>query len=250
MISSSVLSVGETSYQLEIWGDLKHKLSQLEYVASVRVRRIPLFLVSIGPFDVYSEHAETEGYFQENLTTRTGVMARSDAEVYVVFYLAGSGVKCFCIDFGIIREAQNLGRNQHSNIYFSENPRHAARSDTAVFDRVLEGRLSEKPTRTAPLPPPLLILSSEPQISETINKTILSGLRLRGLSRSSAQSAKQRVIIGEIYQMTKKAAHFALRKYNYDFNDANTKIKTSDIQDVVERLLEVFVDIEPAENFT
>lgn len=265
-VSTVTLTVGDTAYpQLQIWGHATYKLPNVEFVAYVYYHRIPLFLVAAGPFDVYSELEKTEKYFASNLMARgvdIGILTRfsspdSSSDEYAVFYADTGAVKCFSIDFGTLTHTQSLkdeADTAETSIYFGDRPRTiTVKSDTTVFDRVLEGKLTKKPpvARNTPQMAPLLVLSTSGQISQVINKTILSGLRLRGLSRSAA-SSKERVATGEIYQMTKKAAHFALRKYNYDFNTNTnpTEIKASDVQDIVERLLEVFVDVEAAGKFS
>lgn len=250
------LTVGDTRYpQLQIWGDTAAKYPDVEFVTHVYYRRIPLFLISAGPFDVYSDLAVTEQYFSKVAARGAGIgiLTRfSTSSEYAVFYPESSGVKCFSIDFGALERIQSLAREAETaetSIYFGDRPKTiAAKSDITVFDRVLEGKLTKKPpvARSAPVPP--LVLSTSAQISQVINKTVLSGLRLRGLSQSAA-STKERVATGEIYHMTRKAAHFALRKYNYDFNNSAGEIKASDVQDIVERLLEIFVDVEAAGKF-
>lgn len=262
VVSTVSLTVGDTTYpQLQIWGDV-HKIPNVQFVTYVYHRRIPLFLVARGPYEVYSDLPDTEQYFAHNLMARgteIGILARfsqsaASSNEYAVFYADNGAVKCFAIDFGTLKLAQTLAdeAGTDTHIYFGDRPRTiTVKSDTTVFDRVLEGKLTKRApvARNTPQAVPLLVLSTSAQISQAVNKTILSGLRLRGLSRS-APSSKERVATGEIYNMTKKAAHFALRKYNYDFNpNTSTEIKASDVQDIVERLLEIFVDVEAPVKF-
>lgn len=82
---------------------------------------------------------------------------------------------------------------------------------------------------------------------QAVNRMTLSGLRLRGLNPSSGLTlSKDRVVIKELYHMTRKLALFALRKFNYGFNGATgQEVRLSDVQDVVERLLQAYADVEP-----
>ncbi|GEQ72371.1 hypothetical protein JCM33374_g6058 [Metschnikowia sp. JCM 33374] len=110
------------------------------------------------------------------------------------------------------------------------------------------------PSIAAPQPPVAMSsgLITSHQISQAVNRVVLSGLRLRGLSTNASSSANDKIAIREIYQMTKKAALFALRKYGYDFNrgisngdkEASQGVSLDDIQSIVESLLSTFVDVE------
>lgn len=261
-ISTVSLTVDDTTYpKLQIWGDTP-KIPNIEFVAYVHHQRIPLFLVSMGPCAVYTELSSTEQYFARNLMAHRaniGILTRfapseGSSNEFVVFYFENGAVKCFGIDFGVLAQTKSLADSvdPETNIYFDDKVRTVPVPDTTVFDRVLEGKLTKKTpvARNISHEAPLLVLSTSAQISQAVNKTILSGLRLRGLSRSAA-SSKERVAVAEIYNMAKKAAHFALRKYNYDFNaNAPTKTSVTEVQDIVERLLEIFVDVGAPGNFT
>lgn len=94
-----------------------------------------------------------------------------------------------------------------------------------------------------------LTLTSQEQINLAINKLILSGLRIRGLSTNLNHSINDKLTIKEIYNMTHKSALFSLRKFNYNFtgkgDNKGRAIGFSDLQDTVEKLLDLYVDTEP-----
>lgn len=91
------------------------------------------------------------------------------------------------------------------------------------------------------------VLTSHEQINLAINKLILSGLRIRGLSTNLNHSINDKLTIKEIYNMTLKSALFSLRKYNYNFTTSNKSraIGFADLQDTVEKLLDIYVDVNP-----
>lgn len=94
-----------------------------------------------------------------------------------------------------------------------------------------------------------LTLTSQEQINLAINKLILSGLRIRGLSTNLNHSINDKLTIKEIYNMTHKSALFSLRKFNYNFtgkgDNKGRAIGFGDLQDTVEKLLDLYVDTEP-----
>lgn len=230
----------------------------LRYVCHVDQTKVPLFLLSDGPYQVYTDSSATENYFGQNLaqfTKNTGLLARGDHEhVYMVFYSDDTmTIKCFVVDFGVLDQIHTAqpSNNEDENLYYPVTARAiSSRPDTTVFDRVLENKGMKKPLLAIPSRPPsmpTLVLTSSHQISQAVNKMILSGLRIRGLSATSARSANEKVAVREICQMTRKAALFSLRKFNYEFNGSKGEsIRMEDIQDVVERLLEAFVDVSPS----
>ncbi|KAM9903006.1 hypothetical protein OXX69_008086 [Metschnikowia pulcherrima] len=261
---------------IQIWSDAATSQpameSDLVFVSAVNHHKIPLFLVSGGPFDVYTEHQETESYFFHQLvrqSEKTGILAKSlteNADLYIVFYVdrrKGPRVRCYYIDFCVLQQVNEFREKslmiQNEDMFFVSKIRSATtKSDTSVFDRVLESKNSRKlPSMNAP-PPPVAVssaLTTSQQISQAVNRVVLSGLRLRGLSTNSSSSSNDKIAIREIYQMTKKAALFALRKYTYDFNEANiaasskrggSGISLAEVQSIVKSLLQTFVDIEPS----
>ncbi|KAF3990895.1 hypothetical protein FT663_02968 [Candidozyma haemuli var. vulneris] len=234
---------------------LPFRNTSLSHVAYVNSERIPWFLISQGPFPVYSSDETTTGYFKEKLAREAldrpyiGILSKSqDPQTYVVFFIQGNGVRCFCIDFTTLDRLSTASRNFEAgtddNVYYSALP---TRSDTTIFDRVLENKSSKRNQYVAPKNPSSTPLSVTPlngdQISNAVNKMTLSGLRLRGLNPSS--SSKDRIAIKELYHMTRKSALFALRKFNYGFNGSSgQEVRLSDVQDVVERLLQAYADVD------
>lgn len=236
----------------------------LVFVALVNYRLIPIFLVSNGPYQVYSDHNETEAFFIRSLVQQRlnlGILSKypdQNGDVYVVFYVdeTSKGIKCMCLDFLILSQFKEYEEQvkAEENIFFANKSRLVAyKSDTSVFDRVLENKTTRKslvaPISTSGLSTTPLSLSTPSQISQAINKIILLGLRLRGLIVSELTSAKDKIAIQEIHQMTKKAGLFAIRKFKYDFNAGQRghDLLLATLQDIVESLLQTFVDIPKSE---
>ncbi|OBA24340.1 hypothetical protein METBIDRAFT_228880, partial [Metschnikowia bicuspidata var. bicuspidata NRRL YB-4993] len=225
---------------IQIWSDAATEQPNvdphLDFVCVAYHERIPLFLVSNGPFDVYSEHVETENYFYESLvclSEAVGILAKSlleGTDTYFVFYLdqkALPRVRCYYIDFSVRQQVAEF-REKASKIgdqdvfFISKTLGSAGRSDTSVFDRVLGTKASKIPGPVSAPQPPVagtLALTTSQQISQAVSRVVLSGLRLRGLSTNPQSSANDKLAIREIYHMTNKAANFALRKYSYEFNE-------------------------------
>lgn len=125
---------------------------------------------------------------------------------------------------------------------------------TSKFDKVLQKRkLSINPflmsntvstdANTSSGNATKTVLSSTEQVEQTINKLILSGLRIRGLSINPSHSVNDKLTIKEIYHTTYKSALFALRKYNYSFN-TTASVQLHQVQDIVEKLLQTYVDVD------
>lgn len=232
----------------------------ISFVSLINYRLVPLYLVSNGPYPVYSDNEATEAFFLRSLVQQhlnLGLLAKfSDltGDAYIIFYVdeASMGIKCICLDFGVITQLGEFKpvSKDEDNVYFICRSRLAPyKSDTSVFDRVLENKSTKKsaqtPTDEERNSTPSLQLSTTAQISQAINKLILLGLRLRGLTVSTLSSSKDKIAIREIHQMTKKASMFAVRKFHYDFNAGLRALDLllSDLQDIVESLLQTFVDI-------
>lgn len=103
---------------------------------------------------------------------------------------------------------------------------------------------------------------SPDQISYTLGRLVLAGLRVRGISTNISHLLNEQLSIKELYQMTLRAATFALRKYANSLvallpTNTNPGIRRrprdpiplSVLQDIVERLLQVFVDLDDRSNF-
>lgn len=254
MVSLILLSHGDKTLPgIEISHNGKLNLrGPLEHVNLVNSEKIPWFLVSLGPYPVYSTNDETAAYFK-NLALDSierpyiGLLSKSADGVYVVFFIHENSVRCFCIDFSALDRlalaARAFEASSEDDIFYLALP---TRSDTTIFDRVLENKSSKRNQYVAPRNPSATPLSVAPlsgdQISAAVNKITLSGLRLRGLN---PLGSKDRIAVRELYQMTRKLALFALRKYNYGFNGAvNQEVRLSDVQDIVERLLQAYADVE------
>lgn len=256
---------------IQIWSDVEITQplteSRLSVVCAVNHQKIPVFLVSCGPFDVYTENHDSESYFYNHLVCENrgiGLLTKAgdeNSEMYVVFYIDGlelPRVRCYYLDFSVVQQGDEFREvSGNEDVFFASRSRgNAWKSDTSVFDRVLELKTQRKTPNISTIPPILAVslgLTTSHQISQAINRVVLSGLRLRGLSTNSAVSGNDKAAIREIYQMTKKAATFALRKYSYEFNGKSTEgraktdgrgVSLDEIQDIVESLLQTFVDVE------
>lgn len=236
----------------------------LTFVSLVNYRLIPLYLVSNGPYPVYSDNDETESFFLRSLVLlhiNIGILARYpdlDADIYLVFYVdeASCGIMCICLDFSILLQFQqflSLAKDGENVFFPCRNKLVAYKSDISVFDRVLENKSSKKSSITPKSEPNTsnlqLLLNTSSQISQAINKLILVGLRLRGLTVTGLSSSKNKIAVREIHQMTHKAAMFSVRKFSYDFNAGlrSLDLLLDDLQTIVESLLQTFVDLPKGE---
>lgn len=232
MTTISVEDNGVLVQDLQLWHsstipikshDIFTRLRYVEYQA------VPLFLLQSKPIDVYSTLDATSDYINTNLRRykELGILCQSqnDANLHIVIFIQNSIVKCFILDFSglnqLINDKQDYDESLIYVVDFKTNV-----TNTNVFDKVLEKKKRIKPT----VP---LVQENGEQVNSMITKVILSGLRLRGLSNSSTND---KLKIKEIYQMTFKATTFAIKKFD-------TKVKLTDIQDIVEKLLQVFVDV-------
>lgn len=251
-----------SNIDIEHESKLPPKVGNLEHVSLVDFEKIPWFLVSHGPFKVFSSDDDTSEFFKTNLAAvavtepHIGILSKSqDPQTYVVFFFQDMSIRCFCIDFSTLERLSTASSSFETdtvdNVFYSAL---RPRSDTSVFDRVLESKSSRRNQYVAPKTTPsdtTTQLSVTPlngdQIVQAVNRMTLSGLRLRGLNPSSGLTlSKDRVVIKELYHMTRKLALFALRKFNYGFNGATgQEVRLSDVQDVVERLLQAYADVEP-----
>lgn len=274
MLKSTVtLDIGSSVLKdIQIWNDSlayqEHKTLLLIYRCHVKYRRIPLFLVYNGASEVYTNDSQTEEYFFNKLISadpETGVLAKikdidagnEQRDSHVVFFtgLDQSSIKCVFIDILLLQHAQelqqNLGPPASEDVLYplDMDLGETAKSDTSIFDRVLENKSSKKSfTISNPQVQNRNMasdLTSNQQTVQTVNKIILSGLRLRGLISANATNLNEKYAVREIFQMTKQSALFALRKFSYDFNGSQGQKPTLEaMQDIVESLLQTFVDIE------
>lgn len=265
------LAVGsETVADIQIWAPegLLLAFKALNYVAYVDHTRIPLHLLLSVGHSVFSTNSATTAYFagllRLSLTNgaRVGLLglAAGSSTAYVVFYCDGSHVKCTVLDFAILDRLavlDKLGAPLSTRFVDLEPPAARAASNTSIFDKVLSSRRQTN-QYTVPKPQASLSLSSltlttSDQISQALNKVILLGLRLRGLS-SNAANENDRIAVQEIYLMVRRSAMFALRKYNYGFQQprqhkqAPHALRLNDIQTIVEQLLQVFIDVDETDS--
>lgn len=249
MVLTTSLATPASHYEdIQIWTETDSLPRLFHYITHINHRKIPVFLVSHGPFRVYTHNASTELYFGDNVACYhddTGIIAKSDNDdVYAVFFSDKNlAVWSYFVDFSLLHLLHNLS-GKEANWYYSGVPQNVSKTDTTIFDRVLENKVGNNKKSVAPRQMPPLMLSTSHQISQAVNKMVLSGLRLRGLT--ARENSNELVAVREIYHMTRKAAMFSLRKYHYEFNGSKKEgnIQMEDIQDVVERLLEVFLDVD------
>lgn len=189
--------------------------------AQIDHTRVPPALACLGPHAVYTASASTERYFAREVAGRrpeTGLLAAA-GDYHLVFFHK-DGIRCVVLDLGVLHTAKGA----------------RPKADTAIFDRVLLRK-----RQLVPLPAPNTGLTAD-QIAQIISRTTLSGLRLRNLPLGPDALANERLAIREVYNMTKQAAAFAVRKYNYDFNKGT--LTAAGVQDIVEKLLQALVDVD------
>lgn len=189
------------------------------------------------------------------------VYTLQDSTLHLVVYLETLRLMCSVVDFTLLERIAVPYVNETLIVLDAAAPPAAAPAAktptlpaapalaatgaaTAVFDKVL---LQRQLLNLYTVPPPRTThqlssqaLTTHDQISHAVTKLVLSGLRLRGLSTTAASPDK--VAVREIYRMTHKCAMFAVRKRNYTFNQPLTPLTLNEVQDIVERLLLVFID--------
>ncbi|RCK67865.1 Mitochondrial morphogenesis protein SLD7 [Candida viswanathii] len=257
---------------VQLWSD--KETSKLPNIAScssiswIKYAEIPLYLTTALPFAIYSNDPATSDYFRKNLLelplsnnrTDLGMLCKADSDTYLVFYYEDETVKMIVITFTEFNKLlPHLNGKSHptSNTVVDLSKPVRARTSTVLIDKIIEKKkqrlnpfITTTPLITTNAPTKVdnsLILSSQEQINAAINKIILSGLRMRGLSQNLVTSHNDKLTIKEIHQMTFKAAQFALRKQNYSFNkksETKKPLRLNDLQDIVESLLQLFVDVE------
>ncbi|KAK6458014.1 uncharacterized protein RJT20DRAFT_125911 [Scheffersomyces xylosifermentans] len=240
--------------------------------------------------EVESQNAEKS---QENESLKHQNTTPMHRDVYLIFYYDSSSkqVKVLLVDFSRLDKFTSIFEKDHSTtttdksafILLASSVRHDNRS--TVFDKVLQRKKSRMSPFLAEAGPSTSssstlsaistsnsstklvsssILTTQEQIHQAINKIILSGLRIRGLSTNLSHSINDKLTIKEIYQMTHKATLFSLRKYSYQFISSSASsamkglkttskglsiknyihpVRLSDLQDTIEKLLELFVDV-------
>ncbi|KAK6465267.1 hypothetical protein DFJ63DRAFT_310366 [Scheffersomyces coipomensis] len=203
----------------------------------------------------------------------------SNSSNYLIFYFDTKLNQIFSIilDFSLIDQINNLISDLPTTTSSTKND-----SNTTVFDKVLQRKKSRaspflvdseplsknqftsniqssKSTIESPSSASSSILTTQDQVNSAINKLILSGLRIRGFSTNNLNhNINDKLNIKEIYQMTYKSTLFSLRKFNYSFindkliskkdlessNLKQTPIKLIDLQDIIEKLLQLFIDVD------
>ncbi|CUM62696.1 uncharacterized protein PRCAT00000252001 [Priceomyces carsonii] len=241
---------------------------------AIDYRLFPIYLIKYKPFTVFSNEDRTTEYFKNKLIKSSlsndsvGVIYKGNSsEQYLVFYVDFNEqlIKCLIVEFDLFKKLRMIDTFLESSgaldmvnssvfldLIILASSTSKMNDNTSIFDKVL--------SRKKIKPNPFLVNNSKPssslsasvlttkdQIAHTINKMISSGLRLRGLSNNVTQSANEKLTIKEVHQITYKSALFAIRKFNFDGSTKqkqSVKVKVNDIQEIVEKLLQVFIDIE------
>lgn len=199
---------GTTELLVDVSGSFADKAIRVG--GYINHHRIPLSVVCHTNVAVYSTDSPTEAWFRQHVVVPT-IKGTSvlvgfvhDSQVYVFYYR--DGIKMMVLDWG------NLNPQQDS-----------VTKDTKVFDRVIDGR--RRKTKAADK-----VVEAKPLLMEPlISKLVLSGLRIRGINGGSD-------LAREVYQMTVKAAMLSVRKFN-------RKVLVPEMQEIVEKLLEIFIDV-------
>lgn len=267
---------------IQIW--CEHSFSVNEWWSSltfimtdyIDYKSVPLIFILSKPLHVFSQDGETCKFFKEKLADKAvdnpglGMLFRNlaNSDLYLAIYVQGSlnteSVRCLPLSLDLLGRIKELEKGERAvlgmgnvavalDVLGSERP-----ANTGVFDKVLSTKNRRQPSNLFTFPVPLKrsatqtqlssqSLTSKDQIEQTVSKVVSSGLRLRGLNMNTMLSANDRIAIKEVFRMTHKSALFALRKYKYGFNgrdDATPPIKLNDIQDIVEKLLQLYVDLD------
>ncbi|KAK6205106.1 uncharacterized protein RJT21DRAFT_117578 [Scheffersomyces amazonensis] len=247
-------------------------------------RLIPIYLIAGNPLHVFSTSETTKEWFKHNLLQKSFNVneyvslifesTSSTSPTYLIFYykIKTNQIYSIVIDFSYIQSL--LGTVDKLGDIESSLTKPRSDSNTVVFDKVLQQKkkrsspflVDQEPSSSIALQlkpkqassPSLSILTTQDQVNSAINKIILSGLRIRGFSTNLNDNINNKLTIKEIYQMTYKATLFSLRKYNFNFinnklvsdkdiQNSNIKqhpIRINDLQDIVEKLLQLFIDID------
>lgn len=274
-LASIVLKHGDNRIidDVELWlpSDVKNKYrisdTYRRLPMCINYRMIPLHLISMKPTAVFSDNPSTEEYFLTNLVRLSlnnnnngmSLVFQDENGVYLLIYyeVKQNQIKCMLMDFTITKKLSRIIESNPSieklnTSAFLDITESAISKNvnTLIFDKVLSQKRQnsnpflphQKPSTTSLSS---ATLSTNEQISLSVNKMILSGLRIRGLSTNLNHSVNDKLTIKEIYQMTYKSTMFSLRKFNYGFNNSkNYSIKLNDIQDIVEKLLQIFIDMD------
>ncbi|EGW33330.1 uncharacterized protein SPAPADRAFT_71186 [Spathaspora passalidarum NRRL Y-27907] len=244
-----------------IWWECGSMVKPQDVEFLITVTRIPLYLLFGKSLAVFSNDLNTNTYFKQHLlrfslldnNDTLGLLVHAAHDIYLAFYFERQSeqIKALILNLGNISKLDSLISETTTSNVITKAKR---TSSSIIFDKVLEKKkLKPNPflvstSQSSHVSSSSSTLTTQEQINTAINKIILSGLRMRGLSANMVESFNDKLTIKEIHQMTYKAALFALRKYNYNFNKSSaqkkTPIRLNDIQVIVENLLELFVDVE------
>lgn len=271
----TTIKIHETSKNVlndvQLWSD--EETLKLPNVTScfslswIRYTALPLHVITSLPITIYSNDSATSDYFKKNLLevplsnnkNEFGILCKADTDTYFVFYYDKDAVKMITIsfsDFNKLLPYFNTRSQSAINTLVDLSKPIRARTSTVLIDKIIEKKKQRlnpfiaNPLILANNPPKVdnsLILTSQEQINNAINRIILSGLRMRGLSQNLVTTHNDKIAVKEIHQMTFKATQFALRKQNYSFNkksEVKKPLRLNDLQDIVESLLQLFVDVE------
>lgn len=258
---------------------LRHNES-FNVISYINYDLIPIYLLISKPLRIYSNDEKTTEFFKRELVElsvkhgQIGLMIKNeiDENLYLALFVDSDAgdllIKCLVIDFSILEkihqviESDNSQIDASSFINLDSSNVIPKSSNTSIFDKVLSSKGRKMKSNLFIMPGTSMskrpatqlsssVLTTNDQITQAVNKVILSGLRIRGLNlNSSSLSTNEKIAIREVYKMTYKSTMFSLRKFNYGFNQEllksskNGHVELNDIQDIVEKLLQVFVDIE------
>ncbi|KAG7665905.1 SLD7 [[Candida] subhashii] len=266
---------------VQLWSDTSNFTQELTQIFTsnlsvhkvgnyINYTRLPIFLFyGHHRLCIYSSNNSTNDYFKNHLVkvsltnpdSHLGLLFKVTNDTYLVFYFdfESKTIRAMMLNFTCLNQLDDLddlaSSPVNSILSFSKEKTPSISATTEVsrqiFDKVLEKKKQRQNPFLVPTPPSQennsSVLTTQDQINSAVNKVILSGLRIRGLSANLCATANEKLAIKEIHQMTYKATLFSLRKYNYSFHkkSANNKsIRLNDIQVIVEGLLQVFVDID------
>ncbi|EGV65353.1 chromosomal DNA replication protein [Yamadazyma tenuis] len=215
-------------------------------VCYVNYQKTPVFLLQSGMIDVYSTSDECQNYIKHRLLKHSlrdssiGMLLKNttNENVYVIVLIHELKVKALVVDLTIVarlNDYQDNNEDKFGDRTLTEVVDLKTRHNSIhVIDKVLEKKKRSKSST----PLPTSSVNNSEQINSMVSKVVLSGLRLRGMSSTAANSANEKIKIKEIYSMTYKSAIFAMRKFS------NKPVHLNDIQDVVEKLLQIYIDVD------
>lgn len=191
--------------------------------------RIPLAVIRALAVPVYTKDAATEDWFRKMVAAPSVAVkpvlvmfeAKQLGRLYV-FYYREPGLGLIIVDFTLLdRPVNALVKPLTSTQTHATEATQVKRPESNVLDQFMDHRKRKLVPEIRPPQP-------EIQLSKAVAKSVMLGLRIRGLTTADDHTK-------QLYQLTVKAATFTLKRRKQTPSAA-------EVQEVVERLLEVMAD--------